>query len=92
MYQVLVNDLFFLSGGKEAMGRAGTSSLVWLISSGKLAVVEESEIEAAVGAAVLALEVEEEEEEEEEEEDSDFLDSDFFEKNEESTVTLRFSI
>ena len=90
MYQVLVNDLFFLSGGKEAMGRAGTSSLVWLISSGKLAVVEESEIEAAVGAAVLALEAEEEEEEEEE--DSDFLDSDFFEKNEESTVTLRFSI
>ena len=91
MYQVLVNDLFFLSGGKKAMGRAGTSSLVWLISSGKLAVVEESEIEAAVGAAVLALEAEEEEEEEEEE-DSDFLDSDFFEKNEESTVTLRFSI
>ena len=41
---------------------------------------------------MLALEVEEEEEEEEEEEDSDFLDSDFFEKNEESTVTLRFSI
>ena len=72
------------------MGRAGMSSLVSLISAGKLVVVEESEIEAVVRAAVLASEAAPEEEEEEE--DSDFLDSDFFEKNEESTVTLRFSI